>query len=199
MGRPPTRPQVALPGDHDSMTEPQKRTHYGRGCRHDACRAAVSAAHKARAKQKKARTVAIDASTTEPARLTDAQREVRVPALGTTRRIRGLMRAGHSPVQIARRSQIGVDAVWWLALGRVEDVATVTHDRIRDTFLALREQLPEPLAKTRADCDRITAMCRELAIQQEWAGPFDWFDIDRDERPRHTSQPRPYRRTEASA
>lgn len=199
MGRPPVNPQVPLPGDHDAMTEKQKRTHYSRGCRHDACRAAISAYNKAFAARKKARAAAEASNGAEPAVLTQAEREERLPALGATRRIQALMRAGHSPVQIARRSQVGVDAVWWLALGRVDDVAKVTHTRIEQTFHAMRTALPEPMAKTRTDADRITTMCRQLAIEQGWAGPFDWRDIDRDKRPQHTPSTRRRTATEATA
>ncbi|RZT59351.1 hypothetical protein EV140_1956 [Microcella alkaliphila] len=199
MGRPPTNPQVALPGDHDAMTETQKRTHYSRGCRHDVCRAAASAYNKALAARKKANATGAASDAAEPAVLTQAEREQRLPALGATRRIQALMRAGHSPVQIARRSQVGVDAAWWLALGQVDDVAKVTHTRIDQAFHTMRTSLPEPMAKTRADGDRITAMSRGFAIQQGWAGPFDWRDIDRDERPQHTPSTRRRTATEATA
>lgn len=192
-----------LPGDHDTFTDANKRSHYTSGCRHDACRAAMREYARARAQKIKAGEVTVksrggDQKAAEPAVLTQAEREERLPALGATRRIQALMRAGHSPVQIARRSQVGVDAVWWLALGRVDDVAKVTHTRIEQTFHAMRTALPEPMAKTRTDADRITTMCRELAIEQGWAGPFDWRDIDRDERPQHTPSTRRRTATEAT-
>ena len=183
-----TRPEVILPGDHDTMTGPQLRSHYAKGCTHEACRAAVrdAARERGRARAKRKREHAIDAPPPPPqAGLTLSGS--RVPARGASRRLQGLLFAGHSPVAIARRTQIGVDAIWWLLHDLVDDVDEVTHRVIDREFRLLREQEPQPQAKTAAAAEQLTTMSRHLARLHGWASPFAWEDIDQDDSPSYSS------------
>jgi len=188
---PRTRAEKILPGDHDALAAPQRRTHYNQGCTHALCREAFNdyqrerrARLKAEGSKSAAPTLAapnLDAAATPLRELTGT----RVTAQGATRRIQGLMRIGHSPVAIARASQVGVDAVWWLALGRLEDIDEVTHRVIDRAFRQLRTQTPEPAAKSAKAGEQLTTLCRQLGADLGWAGAFDWDDIDWDDKPAH--------------
>lgn len=185
-----TRPEQILPGDHDTMTDPQKRSHYTKGCTHAACRKAISDASNARQKARRQQRLEAAAVLAEVQRagsavIADARTGTRVTALGATRRIQGLMRVGHSPVAIALASQVGVDAVWWLALGKLDTIDEVTHRVIDRAYRRLRQELPEPRVKSAEAGAQLTAMCRDLGAELGWPGPFDWDDIDWDDAPRH--------------
>jgi hypothetical protein len=190
---PRTRPENILDGDHDQMLPPQRRSHYNRGCTHHLCREAFNDYQRDRRERLRTGLAVVrrtpraetpDLSPAEPpapARLAG----IRVPALGATRRIQGLMRIGHSPVAIALASQVGVDSVWWLALGKLDTVDEVTHRIIDKAFRRLRQEQPEPRVKTAEAGQKITALSRELATEHGWVGPFDWDDIDNDTTPSH--------------
>ncbi|MFN4000902.1 hypothetical protein [Microcella sp.] len=199
-GRPRTRPELILDGDHETMTDAQKRGHYTRGCTHEECRTAASAANRERLRNKReaereedTQPAVNDASgpaiEPEPPTQPDSLTGRRVPALGASRRLQGLLFAGHSPVAIARRTQIGVDAVWWLLHELVDDVDEVTHRIVDREFRKMREEIPAPTMKTALAAEQLTVMCRELAITHEWASPWAWDDIDEDTRPAHPSTP----------
>lgn len=183
-----TRPEAILPGDHDTMTGPQLRSHYSKGCTHEACRAAVrdAARERGRERAKRKREHAIDAPPPPPQPGLTLSGS-RVPARGASRRLQGLLFAGHSPVAIARRTQIGVDAIWWLLHDLVDDVDEVTHRVIDREFRLMREQEPQPQAKTVAAAEQLTAMSRRLATIHGWASPFAWDDIDGDDAPIYSS------------
>ena len=61
----------------------------------------------------------------------------------------------------------------------------VTHRVIDKAFRRLRQELPEPRVKTAAAAEQLTTLCRELAAEHAWVGPFDWDEIDFDDAPRH--------------
>lgn len=188
---PRTRAENILPGDHDALTPAQRRTHYNQGCTHPLCREAFNdyqRERRARLKAEGPKSVATSPAAPNPEAATTPLRELtgtRVTAQGATRRIQGLMRIGHSPVAIARASQVGVDAVWWLALGRLDDIDEVTHRVIDRAFRQLRTQTPEPAAKSAKAGEQLTTLCRQLGADLGWAGAFDWDDIDWDDKPAH--------------
>lgn len=192
--RTPVDPDTVLPGDHDTMAAPARRSHYNAGCRHADCvqaRKDYEADYAERKGRGEVRTYKRripgqqPPAAPQPAPEPDRRSGVRVSTIGATRRIQGLMRVGHSPVAIALASQVGVDAVWWLALGKLDTVDEVTHRVIDKAFRRLRQELPEPRVKTAASAEQLTALCRELAAEHGWAGPFDWDDIDTDSAPKH--------------
>lgn len=195
-----------LPGDHDAMTDSQRRSHYSVGCRHDLCRAAATAYQRERKRilRDKARNEAarVDETPTVDEAPAPDEPEIpatftagptiptgRLPATGATRRLQGLVFAGHSPVEIASATRISVDQIWWLLLGQYAHVAELTHRIIDREFLRLRTSTPEPRAETTTERTAITARCKALATEHDWAGPFAWNDIDNDTHPAHKGTP----------
>lgn len=203
MSTPSPAPKI-LPGDHDTMTEPKKRSHYSLGCRHELCRKASSDAARAR-KVAKAAAAARTAGDPTPAAPTAAAepsaepvapptpapkpapptKTSKTPARGASRRLQGLVYAGHSPVAIAHATQISVDNIWWLLFEQIPELEDVNHRIIAREFQRLRMTTPAPPAATAAARDTITARCRALAVEQGWVNPFGWDDIDHDDKPTH--------------
>lgn len=207
-------PDRILPGDHTAMTAPQKRTHYAAGCRHDDCRAA-RADWDAQKKRMRAEFAAKSASNsapsteptssptqtdtpappTEPSATPAAPTpappttSTSMPALGATRRLQGLVFAGHSPVDIASATRISVDEIWWLLLGQYQTVTDTTHRIIDREFKRLRQTGPEPRTSSAAEKRARIDRAQNLAATQGWAGPYDWEWIDTDDHPKHHGTP----------
>jgi hypothetical protein len=198
----PTATVRILPGDHNSMTPPQKRTHYAAGCRHEDCRAARSDWDRQK-KEMRADLAAKRAPAPTPPAEPDAAPEptttlkpapappaaARMPALGAARRLQGLVFAGHSPVEIASATRIGVDEIWWLLLGQFDTVSDTTHRIIDREFKRLRTMTPEPRAGTTTEKKAHIARAQNLAAAQGWVSAFDWEWIDTDPTPKHHGRP----------
>ena len=180
----PSRPENILPGDHNAMSPAQLRSHYSKGCTHELCRQAVTDYQRDRAAAKRNLERAKDAPEVTPA----PAPVDRVSAVGASRRLQGLVFAGHAPVDIARATQVSVDAIWWLLLEQHATVSEVTHRIIDREFRRMRELLPEPTGKTPAEKDAATARSKRLARSLGWASPYAWTDIDNDSKPTHRSE-----------
>ena len=193
-----------LPGDHEAMTPGQRRTHYGAGCRHELCRAAANEYQREYAQRKRtgATTRATAAAPTADPPAPDAQTASptppkptappptttgHTPARGATRRLQGLVFAGHSPVSIASATRISVDEIWWLLLGQHTTIPDLVHRVIDREFKRLRTMTPEPRAATAAERNELTARCKTLAAEHGWAGPFAWEWIDTDDEPKYAT------------
>jgi hypothetical protein len=185
------------PLDHDTATQVQKRTHYGAGCRDEACRAAQSAymrEYTARKKREAADRDAAEAPAIAPApeqpgtaaspapmpRPTPPPAVSRTASIGATRRLQGLVFVGHAPEHLAQELGLPVDATWWLLIGiGPTNILDRTHKTIATAFKRLREIVPpESTHKARA---------LALAEQHGWVSPFAWDDIDQDPKPAHLS------------
>lgn len=191
-----------LPGDHATMTDAQKRGHYAKGCRHGDCREArraymrdyVSPKEAAAARAASASPATVSAAAPAPAPEPPAAPAPKpapptvaskTPARGASRRLQGLLYAGHSPVAIAHATQISVDNIWWLLFEQIPELEDVNHRIIAREFQRLRTTTPAPPAANAAARDAITARCRALAVEQGWVNPFGWDDIDHDDKPTH--------------
>lgn len=198
----PPRPENILPGDHETMSPAQLRGHYSKGCSHELCRKAKADYQRDRYAAKNSPR-AVVATATKPTPATSAEEPAttpqppaqpvpvpagRVRAVGASRRLQGLVFAGHAPVDIARATQVSVDAIWWLLLEQHATVSEVTHRIIDREFRRMRELLPEPTGKTPAEKDAATARSKRLARSLGWASPYAWTDIDNDSKPKHRSE-----------
>ncbi len=197
------RPENILPGDHHTMSPAQLRGHYTRGCTHQLCRQAKTDYQRERAAAKKNLQRAEEAPEA-PAAPTPETQELaataqrpsqpstipagRVSAVGASRRLQGLVFAGHAPVDIARATQLSVDAIWWLLLEQQDTMSELNHRIIDREFRRMRELLPEPTGKTAAAKDAATRRSKRLARSLGWASPYAWTDIDNDRKPTHRSE-----------
>jgi hypothetical protein len=197
------RPENILPGDHHTMSPAQLRGHYTRGCTHELCRQAKTDYQRERAAAKKNLERAQVAAATPPAPAPEVQERAttahtsaetptipagRVSAVGASRRLQGLVFAGHAPVDIARATQLSVDAIWWLLLEQHATMSELNHRIIDREFRRMRELLPEPTGKTAAEKDAAIARSKRLARSFGWASPYAWSDIDNDRKPTHRSE-----------
>jgi len=99
----------------------------------------------------------------------------RVDAIGSTRRLQGLVFMGYTPLEIAEQTNISVDNIWWLLTHPPATVFDLTHTNIRNRFLRLREQPKTP--KTDAD-HRDVDRARALAADHDWRSPYGYDDFD---------------------
>lgn len=97
-----------------------------------------------------------------------------VPALGTVRRLRALVRIGHTQTALANRMGWSVMNLSRLILGRQERVSAKTHDVVSAMFDELWDT---PGTGTHSDA------ARRKAEQRRWLPPLAWDDPDTDPEP----------------
>ncbi len=104
-----------------------------------------------------------------------------VPALGSIRRVRALVAAGHGVEQIAAECGIEQTTVSYLLGGRLDTIRATTHQAVDEAF--------ERLALVVGN----SARSRRRAAAARWAPPLAWDDPDDpDEQPQYGKRtPRP--------
>lgn len=181
MGRPPFTCDRTV-ASHEQLTDPQLRTHYQRGCKDDLTRAAIARAKKSKP-DLSAPSEGGTAGATAPAS-TPAQRPVPTPpvaiamfsSLGTSRRLRGLVRIGFTPAQLAEQLNLNESTVWLLLFWPPEKVKTTTHTTVATLFKRLRDQ-PQLEGGRPAEYSKL------MAETYDWQLPYSWKDIDTDAAP----------------
>lgn len=111
----------------------------------------------------------------------------RTSSIGSSRRLRGLVFMGYTPVELAQATQISVDNIWWLLIAPPATVQDITHRIIRERFLRLREQ--PRTAHDGTPAYRDIQRSRELAADQDWKSPYGWDDIDVADSTTHYGKP----------
>lgn len=99
-----------------------------------------------------------------------------ISSRGAARRLRALITFGYTPRMLHKVTGLSEDSVWWLLAAPPESIQARTHRAVVDAFKLLRVT---PLVGP--DADR----SRALADLNDWAGPYDWDDIDTDHKPPH--------------
>lgn len=191
------------PLDHETATDRQKRGHYASGCRDQACRDAVAAAARdakiRRIEAAAAQTTAEPSSegeSTEPSSPAESASPSpeptavplpkppvvagRTASIGASRRLQGLVFAGHAPEHLAAELGLPLEITWWLLLGTPfapEMISDRAHATIATGFKRLRDVVPAPSSHR----DRAIA----LADINLWSSPYAWNDIDQDPTPTH--------------
>jgi hypothetical protein len=98
------------------------------------------------------------------------------PSGGASRRLRGLTNLGYTPKELALRTGLSADSIWWLLIAPPATIKTVTHTEIDRAYKALRLELK--LAPADSAEGRNTSRARALAELHDWAGPFAYENID---------------------
>lgn len=163
---------LILPGDHDTMTDAQKRGHYAMKCKHPACLDAGRAYHReysrAHLRSKQSPTPVVK----------PVQKTV---GLGSVRRLQALVHAGWSPTRLARQMRMTESTVWFFLLQPPEMIRTSTRDTIDRVWRHLRyEKPPENLGTARIEAE----VSRRIAAAHHWRGVYEWNNIDTDPTPR---------------
>ncbi|MCW2950726.1 MAG: hypothetical protein JWN41_1739 [Thermoleophilia bacterium] len=106
------------------------------------------------------------------------------PSGGATRRLRGLTNLGYTPKELAFRTGLSADSIWWLLIAPPTTIKTATHTEIDRAYKALRLELKTAPADSAEG--RNTSRAHALAELHDWAGPFAYENIDDAQ-----DQPRP--------
>lgn len=180
-----------LDGDHDAMSDKQLRGHYAKGCRHDSCRAARTAYDRLDEAGKQAakndptiRTVPVAPQSTPAAPIRPiARAEPTVSSRGAARRLQALFHLGYDEEALAGHLDWTPGLVLQFVTDPPTHVRAGSHKKIASTFQICRPTPQLTLAKPGTDLYERAIAAMKLADSNEWAGPFDWDDIDTDPAP----------------
>lgn len=209
---------LRLRTDCEAMEAKQRRSHYSAGCRSTLCTAEIAAYQREHAAQKRTSGGANGSASTRSSESRPGETEapIRTPepaavtrtepvppetsnpkpapplgnpvaAVGATRRLRGLVAFGYTPKQLAEHTRLPVDAVWWMLIDPPASIQAINHAAIITAFKQLRDQHRTPNLTT-VD-GRAAARAYHLAEEHDWAGAYDWEDIDFDEKPAYRRKP----------
>ncbi|TFC30086.1 hypothetical protein E3O55_08345 [Cryobacterium sp. MDB1-18-2] len=107
----------------------------------------------------------------------------KVPSIGAARRLRALTNLGHTPKDLADSAGLTVDSVWWLLIAPPARIMETTDQCVTAAFLRMRIVMRSLDGETVEG--RNATRARALAEIHDWAGPYDWENIDvSTERPR---------------
>jgi hypothetical protein len=181
---PDTEP-VILPGDHDTLDDKQKRSHYSQGCRHAVCVEAKRAYYRNYYRTHRG-------GLTKSAQARQAQQKALlakqlVDATGTVRRVRGLIHAGWAPARLAEYVGLSESAIWYFVITPPEQILSSARDRLVRVYRTLRYTNP---SSKRPELQRDVERAQQLARSLGWRGVFEWNDIDSDPEPKTSSEAR---------
>lgn len=104
----------------------------------------------------------------------------RVASLPSTRRLQALVAIGHNPCDLATRTELPVNQIWFLL--------TSPRDSVSEGTASVIDWVYDLLCHTpNTGDDALTVDARQLARQYGWCGPYGWNKIDTDARPTHAS------------
>lgn len=199
-----TRTPFTCDGNHAALSQLELYSHHTRACRDDLTREARNVYQRANRAAKAERALAADLPAAAPAAYVDhfaaatappeapavpkpapPTMTVTVSSLGTARRLRALAWLGYTPKDLAHESGLTADSVWWLLIAPPTRIQYRTAELVDGVFKRLRVQVRSQDVTTLEGAAANRA--RAIAELHNWAGPYDWEDIDfAADRPRTT-------------
>ena len=99
-----------------------------------------------------------------------------VSSTGGARRLRAVTNLGWTPKELATATTLSPDSIWWLLIAPPARIHERTDRLITDAFARLRLE-PKTLDGS-TTAGQAATRARALAELHDWAGPFDYENID---------------------